>query len=76
MSRIDRLKPFLFLVKEVAINYHVVIWMPHIVVTFPEQVNSQSRGLLPRHFDLCVHRFEVCQIKARISWVGTDFSVS
>lgn len=76
MSRIDRLKPFLFLVKEVAINYHVVIWMPHIVVTFPEQVNSQSRGLLPRHFDLYVHRFEICQIKVRISWVGTDFSVS
>lgn len=71
MFQIERLKLSLFLVKEAAINYHAAIWMPHS----PAQVNSQSRCLLPSHFSLCIHGFEVCQIKAGITWVGTDFSV-
>lgn len=71
MFQIERLKLLLFLVKEAAINYHAAIWMPHS----PAQVNSQSRCLLPSHFSLCIHGFEVCQIKAGITWVGTDFSV-
>lgn len=33
MSHIERLKLLLFLVKDAPINYHVTIWMPHILLT-------------------------------------------
>lgn len=34
MPHTERLKIFLFLVKDAPINYHAAIWMPHILLTF------------------------------------------
>lgn len=72
MSHIERLKLLLFLVKDASINDHVAIWMPHTLLTLLHRsIHSLHAFYLASHFCLCVHRFEVCQIKVGITWVGT-----